>query len=75
MKASTGEDVDIDELGSGQMHTSKSGLVDHLAEVWVVVVLAVLVVVLVVLVVVFVVLGVVYLVLVAVVACHYSYYH
>ena len=32
VKAATGEDADEQQLGGGDMHTSKSGVLDHLAE-------------------------------------------
>ncbi|MCH2164528.1 MAG: methylcrotonoyl-CoA carboxylase [Marinovum sp.] len=32
VKAATGEDVTAEELGGGEMHTSRSGVADHLAE-------------------------------------------
>ncbi len=32
VKAATGEDVSAEELGGGKMHTSKSGVADHLAD-------------------------------------------
>merc|ERR1719316_2623788 len=32
VKAATGEDADEQELGGGPMHTTQSGVVDHLAE-------------------------------------------
>ncbi len=32
VKAATGEEVSAEELGGGQMHTSQSGVADHLAE-------------------------------------------
>ena len=32
VKAATGEDVSAEELGGGAMHTSRSGVADHLAE-------------------------------------------